>query len=203
MPSLGRIYRGVVKVFKPGQNQRYGFMDVAVGGCKKCSVFFHAVDHRGASERGEYEPVLVETSGFREPRPGDELVFYWTYGRKGPKAYHWAFADDWDAAAERIRVRNSTYRYSEVVVINGRPDEPGVVWEGRDLAELEDFIPARPDRPVHHVLGSDRQYYWPLYLLVEAPTHKLYGRFERLTVKGWEICLDPRIVTDLLTGRSR
>ncbi len=182
------MHRGNVVFFDPRPEKRFGFLEATIRG-KTETVFFHL--SAGFQVRVSGYAMIRDRPVTVEPKTGDELTFGLVFaryrGRPVLRAVPWHFAGEYDVALEAIRKATQMFRYCEIADLKlGRKiekGEPYVVWEGRNVAELDEVVEAKR-------LGEQRR-----FKVSEGPTMIVWGFFEHRTPEGsWESCMDPRLM---------
>lgn len=180
---------GTVTFFNPQESKRFGFLRLESGD----KIFFHFNDGR-LIVPGEDSPVFSGANAFihkgqrkplPDPKTGDKIVFRRTEGRKGDKALPWGYEDNWLAAEQKIANR-PVYRVRELRTTSGsEPGDPTVLWQGKNLSELNRKYPWDGSRksadPLIPYWGDDDGLF------------NVRHWFEVQSPDGsWEECNDPR-----------
>ena len=172
--------RGTVKFYDP--RKKFGFIYVIddIGNRSGEEVYFHLYDYRLVKHTLE-GPTFGSRAEYRLdqrlPKPGEQLLFRRSSGKKGDKARPWVFADVWD--------KTVTYRVTVTTLITfeDKIHSESIVWEGSNTDELcRQFPPS-------DILGAD-----PLFQLdLEDGWIRFKTRYQRFTQDGlWTYCGDPR-----------
>ncbi len=200
---------GTIKFFDSRNNKRYGFIAVDGGG----EIFFHYNDGQnfdGQNFGVTHGDQVVKFVGGRlgaEPKKGDRVMFDIVPGSKGrQKASPWGFADAYTNARKRATVRTKVVKVHEKTTIGHAlrraASDPvyrvlwheldenlmikhialHVFWEGT-FAELCQKFPQARDP------NKD-----PLFIASKG--YMVGFKYEVPTPNGWEMCNDPRPVTE-------
>ncbi|MBX4210470.1 cold shock domain-containing protein [Candidatus Parcubacteria bacterium] len=140
------VERGSVEHFNSGHQKMFGFIKPDKRRPNGRDVFFHISGAKQFSETFlgnlELEPG-TEMEKRHIPRRGEKIVYLSIDDVKGPKAYLWAFASDWDKGLAEIAKRPSPKDPLTRILKEGTAEtnyKPTLIWEGYGFRKYLDEV---------------------------------------------------------------